>query len=80
MFGFDTCFTTLSGTKITKSSLEVNFNFFSITLKKKQNFKLIFQMDSRFKRSPYLRLDELSTKLYLAKNKLGGGYLDPLEM
>ncbi len=34
----------------------------------------------RFKRSPYLRLDELSTKLYLARNKLGGGLIDPLEM
>ncbi len=34
----------------------------------------------RNKRSPYLRLDELATKIYLAKNKLGGGLIDPLEM
>ena len=34
----------------------------------------------KVKRSPYLRLDELSTKLYLAKNKLGGGLVDPLEI
>ncbi|RNA14742.1 hypothetical protein BpHYR1_045266 [Brachionus plicatilis] len=35
---------------------------------------------SKIKRSPYLRLDELSTKIYLAKNKLGGGMIDPLEI
>ncbi|CAF0707862.1 unnamed protein product [Brachionus calyciflorus] len=35
---------------------------------------------NKVKRSPYLRLDELSTKIYLAKNKLGGGMLDPLEI
>ena len=35
---------------------------------------------SYVKRSPYLRLDELATKIYLAKNKLGGGFIDPLEM
>lgn len=34
----------------------------------------------KVKRSPYLRLDELSTKIYLAKNKLGGGVIDPLDI
>ena len=34
----------------------------------------------RYKRSPFLRLDELSTKIYLTKNKLGGGRVDPLQM
>ena len=38
------------------------------------------QHASKFKRSPFLRLDELCTKIYLAKNKLGGGLIDPLEM
>lgn len=42
--------------------------------------KLIVNLRLRNKRSPYLRLDELSTKLYLARNKLGGGLIDPLEM
>lgn len=32
------------------------------------------------KRSPFLRLDELSNRIYSAKNKLGAGIVDPFEM
>ena len=32
------------------------------------------------KRSPFLRLDELSNKIYLAKDKVGAGLVDPYEM
>jgi hypothetical protein len=32
------------------------------------------------KRSPFLRLDELSNKIYLAKDRLGAGLIDPIEM
>ena len=56
-----------------KSNLN-NICFLSIKL------NLIFVFRLRNKRSPYLRLDELSTRLYLQRNKLGGGFIDPLEM
>ena len=30
------------------------------------------------KRSPFLRLDELSNRIYLAKYKIGAGLVDPV--
>jgi len=38
------------------------------------------QQHHQSKRSPFLRLDELNSKLYLQKNKLGGGMIDPFEI